>query len=324
MEMQGMGYVIQPRQQFANRREKILYMCLLEEAVFAPVGSLKTGEAMINVAELARDLSIDLKKMRYSLGKLETAGLIKTRRMKQNKATIITIVDYEKLQNIKNYGKKADSFPPVETGDSEQEQKKGEDMQDQGKFKNIPDYADHLMPQQISNEDTLKDALSAAELKNMNLASEKEIEKFADMVIKMGALPEGIKKGILVQYLDCIRLTRSHCKISAKLLANHIEKMSKYSVDQLHYAMWEHAEKYDDRKEAYTLGILRGTSDHKARQGLMKLMNRGGRGNHEQFSNRPKAVGESQSTSSAEVERLEALAREKGLSGKIRDTHCDF
>ncbi|MCK6164058.1 hypothetical protein KZX64_10725 [Bacillus pumilus] len=37
-----------------------------------------------------------------------------------------------------------------------------------------------------------------------------------------------------------------------------------------------------------------------------------------------KGVGESQSTSSAEVERLEALAREKGLSGKIRDTHCDF
>lgn len=37
-----------------------------------------------------------------------------------------------------------------------------------------------------------------------------------------------------------------------------------------------------------------------------------------------KVVGESQSKSSAEVERLEALAREKGLSGKIRDTHCDF
>ncbi|MEK4789345.1 DnaD domain-containing protein [Bacillus sp. FSL K6-2971] len=37
-----------------------------------------------------------------------------------------------------------------------------------------------------------------------------------------------------------------------------------------------------------------------------------------------KVVGESKSKSSAEVERLEALAREKGLSGKIRDTHCDF
>ncbi|MDX5485458.1 DnaD domain protein [Bacillus pumilus] len=37
-----------------------------------------------------------------------------------------------------------------------------------------------------------------------------------------------------------------------------------------------------------------------------------------------KVVGESKSTPSAEVERLEALAREKGLSGKIRDTHCDF
>lgn len=37
-----------------------------------------------------------------------------------------------------------------------------------------------------------------------------------------------------------------------------------------------------------------------------------------------KVVGESKSTPSAEVERLETLAREKGLSGKIRDTHCDF
>ncbi|MEK5098630.1 MULTISPECIES: winged helix-turn-helix domain-containing protein [Bacillus] len=323
MDMEGWGYVVAPARVFKNRREKILYMCLLEEAAFAPFGSLKTGEALINVTELARDASIDVKKVRYSLKKLEEAGFIKTRRLKQNRGLIVTILNYEKLQNTKNYGKKK-APAPEESGELTEHQGKGEDMQEQGKFKNIPEYAEHLKKQSVSDEDTLKDALEAAELKNMNLSSEKEIDKFADMIIKMGALPEGVKKGILVKYLDCIRLTRSHCKISAKLLANHLEKMSKYSVDQLHYAMWTHAEHYDDKREKYTLGILRNTDDHKARQGLMKLMNRGGKRNDEQFSTYPKAVGKIQSESSQEVERLEALAREKGLSGKIRDTHCDF
>lgn len=122
LDMEGWGYVVAPARVFKNRREKILYMCLLEEAAFAPFGSLKTGEALINVTELARDASIDVKKVRYSLKKLEDAGFIKTRRLKQNRGLIVTILNYEKLQNTKNYGKKKESAQaPTEEKEDEQD-----------------------------------------------------------------------------------------------------------------------------------------------------------------------------------------------------------
>ncbi|KDE26830.1 putative phage regulatory protein [Bacillus safensis FO-36b] len=37
-----------------------------------------------------------------------------------------------------------------------------------------------------------------------------------------------------------------------------------------------------------------------------------------------KSVGESKSSTSEEAERLQEIARRKGLSGQIRDTHCEF
>ncbi|MES9786539.1 hypothetical protein [Bacillus pumilus] len=37
-----------------------------------------------------------------------------------------------------------------------------------------------------------------------------------------------------------------------------------------------------------------------------------------------KGVGESKSSTSEETERLQEIARRKGLSGQVRDTHCDF
>ncbi|MFN3092155.1 DnaD domain protein [Bacillus pumilus] len=37
-----------------------------------------------------------------------------------------------------------------------------------------------------------------------------------------------------------------------------------------------------------------------------------------------KVVGESKSSTSEETERLQEIARRKGLSGQVRDTHCDF
>ncbi|KYC82614.1 hypothetical protein [Bacillus licheniformis] len=186
---------------------------------------------------------------------------------------------------------------------------------------NKPDKSEK---QDISKTDAFQNELESVGLKSINLSSLEEIEKLTELTIQKETLPAGIKKSILVQYLDCLRLTRTTGKISANVIMTHLEKMSKYSVDQLHYAMWTHVEKYNDRQEKYTLGILRNTDDHKARQGLMKLMNQGGTRKGEQFRRYPKAVGEIESRTSEEVERLEALARAKGLSGKIRDTHCDF
>ncbi len=111
MDMEGWGYAIVPKGAIRNRREKMIFMCLIEESAFAETGSLKAGEVLINVSEFARDASMDERKVRYSLKKLEEAGFIKTRRLKQNRGMIVTILNYEKLQNTRNYGKKKEPTP---------------------------------------------------------------------------------------------------------------------------------------------------------------------------------------------------------------------
>ena len=109
---------------------------------------------------------------------------------------------------------------------------------------------------------------------NQNLSSTEEIETFVDLQINV--LPSGVSKKILINYIDCIRLKRSTCRISASLVTKLLEKFKKYSTDQLNYAMWIHFDKHDDKDEKYTLGILRNTKEPEAKRGLMKLKNGNG------------------------------------------------
>lgn len=190
--------------------------------------------------------------------------------------------------------------------------------------------------QWVSNEtamgqrwDNNKNANNAKNAKNDNkknnvqssLKSIEDIENFVDL--KINDLPSGTSRKILISYFDCIRMTRRTCMISENVLNNLVDKMSKYNPDQLNYAMWTHFDKHDDKSEKYTLGILRGTDVHEAKRGLMKLKNKGV-ANYAKPSEYPAAVGESTSSTSKEVERLEAIAREKGLIGEVRDINLDF
>ena len=94
--------------------------------------------------------------------------------------------------------------------------------------------------------------------------------------MQINALPSGTSKRIAVNYLDAIRLIRSTCKISANLVSGQFEKMAKFNADQVNYSMLKHYTQHDDKKENYTLGILRNTNIHEARRGLIKLKNKGG------------------------------------------------
>lgn len=123
---------------------------------------------------------------------------------------------------------------------------------------------------------TLKDYLDSANVKSMNLTSHDDIEIFVDFAFKLNTFPEGASQKILQNYFDMVRLTRQTCAISARVLANLIEKLVRYNANQINYALWLHHDQHDDKKENYTLGILRNTTDHEARRGLMKLKNKNG------------------------------------------------
>ncbi|MFE4203864.1 hypothetical protein ACFRJ6_26060, partial [Aneurinibacillus aneurinilyticus] len=104
------------------------------------------------------------------------------------------------------------------------------------------------------------------------LASEKDVETFVDENIDV--LPPGVSRKLLIRYCETIRLTRNTCKVSRNVLLQVFMKMSKYTSNQINYAVWNHAEKHDDKREKYTLGILRNTSNDEAYRKLMLMLNR--------------------------------------------------
>lgn len=130
------------------------------------------------------------------------------------------------------------------------------------------------LEEELERDKEIKTDEQPKEKVNQNLNSVEEIETFVDL--KINVLPSGVSKKILINYIDCIRLKRSTCRISASLVTKLLERFKKYGTDQLNYAMWIHFDKHDDKDEKYTLGILRNTKEPEAKRGLMKLKNGNG------------------------------------------------
>lgn len=341
------GFVVQPRLKFQNIIDKFLYQHLIEDANYQDKEKCKRGQTIISINKLSEETGWNRGVIRGSINRLAKSSYISIITLKQKKGTLVTITDYDYLQNTSNYSKKINQQDDQQDNQQtkhENNQQRGIQKSCESKVEPSSDNSDNQQNEQQDNQQndqrinltlteyinsiininkTLKEYIADAPVKNKNLSTTEEIETFVDFALRTNALPTGVSKKILISYFDCIRLTRQTCTISANILANLIDKMDKYSVDQLHYAMWKHCEQHEDKREQYTLGILRHTDMHDAKRGLMKLKNKGV-AHYAKSSQYPAAVGESTSSTSKEVERLEAIARERGLYGQIRDVELDF
>ncbi|MGG3798013.1 hypothetical protein [Metabacillus fastidiosus] len=354
--IQASGFVIQPRLHFKNLRDQMIYQYLVSKASYKPTGSIKAGQTIIIISELEKELDWTRRKINTSLERLNESRLITFKVLPQKRGVLVTVLDYESFQKLENYtknkqknvqenvnedvkgnvnenvnedngekpcGSRGDDLSKNQNVNENVQENVNEDVQENANLISITAFITSVNSNINSNK-TLKEYLASANVKNMNLSSTDDIEIFVDFAAQLNALPANASKKILVSYFDCIRLTRQTCTISANILAKHIEKLSKYSVDQIHYALWKHVEQHDDKRESYTLGILRNTDVHEAKRGLMKLKNKKGAYGHGSSIEYRTAVGENTSTISTETQRLEELAKQKGLSGTIRDTDVDF
>lgn len=186
----------------------------------------------------------------------------------------ISIANWEKHQNIAGLDKIRE-----QTRKRVAKHRKNQRISSEGKNVTLPVTQSNATEEELELEGELeeerdKDKPSQPKKSNGNLKSTEEVEVFVDL--KINALPSGVSKKILIKYIDCVRLTRSTCRISENLVTNLLDKFKKYSVDQLNYAMWTHFDKHDDKSEKYTLGILRNTDDPEAKRGLLKLKNGSG------------------------------------------------
>lgn len=342
--LKASGFVIQPRLKFKHLRDQMIYQYLVSKANYRKESSLHIGQTKIILSEIEREVGWSRKMTSNSLKRLKELGYITYERMTQNRGILVAISMYEQFQDLENYSKNKQKKEQGKAQEEEQQKaqerktkkpcgSKVEPLEENGKAQQKEQEEEQQKAQLISItafinsinniNKTLKEYIADAPVKNKNLSTTEEIETFVDFALRTNSLPTGVSKKILISYFDCIRLTRQTCTISANILVNLIDKMDKYSVDQLHYAMWKHCEQHEDKREQYTLGILRHTDVHEAKRGLMKLKNKGV-AHYAKSSQYPAAVGESTSSTSKEVERLEAIARERGLLGTIRDVELDF
>lgn len=311
------GFVVLPRLSLKNLRDKLLFYHLLEQADW------NTGEVRVNVSELEREIGWTRWEIKHSLDRLTAVGLITRETLRQKRGTLVSIVKYKDFQSLSTY-KKGEKNPQEKPQEDAHEITQGNPQEsnvenpcgtsDSGTNKN-------LLPQEKPQENTHEDAQENPHLlfnnsiinsnsnSNINnkpntspvfektvLASEKDMELFVDESIDV--LPSGVSRKLLTRYCETIRLTRNTCKISRNVLLQVFMKMSKYTSNQINYAVWNHAEKHDDKREKYTLGILRNTSNDEAYRKLMLMLNRQSE-NHLEIE---KPKGETRYASSRELD----------------------
>ncbi|MGM7684669.1 hypothetical protein ACSVDA_21410 [Cytobacillus sp. Hm23] len=333
-----MGFVVVPRLSFNNLKDKMLFLHFMESANYESSKNCERGELITSITKLEEEIGWTYKVIRNILERLKKSGYINVETLNQKRGIKVKISEYSNFQTLEKYQKKGNEKGKEEgkekgkgikeqkpCGSMDKQPQKNKKGKEEGKQmgnekgNTLTSFITSL--NNININKTLKEYIDEAKVKSKNLTSTEDIETFVDFALRTNALPESINDKILISYFDCIRLNRSTCNISANILVNFIEKIQKYSIDQIHYALWKHFEEHDDKRESYTLGILRNTKEHEARRGLIKLKNKGGQEEHAKL---PKAVGGTQSSTSKEVQRLNEIARRKGLNNKIRDVDCDF
>ncbi len=296
-EIKASGFVVMPRLKFKSLRDQMLFQYFLSIASYSEYDHLDIGQAIVNISELCRQVGWTRKEIIVSLDRLESSGHIDRKPLPNNKGTLLTICFYEPYQDLKNYKNRGHQdkkegqqkkikghqeanesvdTPTVEGGEKtlkgQQVEKRGHQGEKEGQLTNITAFINSI----TNINKTLKEYLDSADVKSMNLTSIEDVETFVDFAMRTNALPSGVSRRILISYFDSIRLTRQTCNISANILANFIEKAQKFSANQINYSLWKHVEQHDDKKETYTLGILRNTTEPEARRGLIKLKNKNG------------------------------------------------
>lgn len=238
------GFVIQPRLTFKNRRDKMIYQLLVEEANYRESDKCKQGQTIISITSLEEDTGWSRGQIRGSLNRLKEAGYISTETMPRNRGLLITITNYSEFQSLETY-----------KNNQQITDKQPTDNQTRTSFK-----------QQVNNNEHIKDLRG-------NFSDVKHFELFVDLAEQIN--PLGLNKKILINYFDVIRMTRKTCRISANVCIRIWEKLQKYKdePDKLHYALLTHTLNHDDKGEEYTFGIIRNTSPTEARRKMIRLLN---------------------------------------------------
>lgn len=199
----------------------------------------------------AKDVTIQ--NIRTTLKKLETWGFLTNQSTKTGR--LITIVNWRLYQDAEAETNKDDNKELTKN-----QQRANKELTTNKNDKRM-----------IKNDKEDKEP-TKSKRKQENLCSKEDIESFVDRYLAVNDL--GVNRKLLVNYINTLRLTRKTGRISINIIQQLWDKWSKYHPDVVTYAMWTHIDKHDDKREEYTLGIMRQTSEHEARRRLIWMKNK--------------------------------------------------
>lgn len=118
------GFFVLPRSSWRSKRDKLLFYDLVEQANYRDNKDIKRGQVPTSVLKLADETGWSEKQIRGSLDYLKKQGLITIETFKDKKKGIkITILDYEKTQDLSTYKHQKMVFNDFQKGELKDELK---------------------------------------------------------------------------------------------------------------------------------------------------------------------------------------------------------
>ncbi|MED4392498.1 hypothetical protein P4699_20235 [Priestia aryabhattai] len=105
MSQLTMGFVIQPRLAFQNKRDQVLYNFFVSEANFVSNTYCKRGQLRARVKDLAEIFGHSENIIRACINRLVEEGFIEKKRLKGSEGLLITVVNYSEYQSLETYQK---------------------------------------------------------------------------------------------------------------------------------------------------------------------------------------------------------------------------
>ncbi|MGF9822645.1 hypothetical protein ABE430_09000 [Brevibacillus agri] len=293
------GFFVLPRLTFRSKRDKLLFFDLVEQANFKDSAQCLRGQLITSASGIAEATGWTRDQVRYSLATLVKDGLIL---VEQNgpcrkQGLKITILNYESMQNLHTYKREpVSNFPhsvpqystqsiPNEEGDKNVDRPRGEGDMKGGDSPMNPQQNPQCDPhtRTASNNSNVEHKELVKHFPEQ-LRSKEDVEIFVDSQMLINPIGTGLPKKLFVEYFNTIRLLRRTGTLSANVARKTWDKLQAAASSEkrtseansaiILYALTVHHMDHDDKDEKYTLGIIRRTSEHEARQKFIRLVNR--------------------------------------------------
>ncbi|MCG7318032.1 hypothetical protein [Brevibacillus laterosporus] len=290
------GFVVIPRINFEHFRDEAIYHYLVKNANFKASTDCQRGQFIVSVRKLPDVTGWSYQQIRSSLDRLSKNLLIKMEQIKYkgNKASLITIVNYDGFQQLENYSKtnapnNALNNAGINAPDNAPNDPENVDvpsfLDGEENVNNAPNSTGEQTPNNAPNNANRtavkqQDKQQVKHIKE-SCRSREEIISFIDsqQLINRIELPNRL----FLEYFDLVRLKRKSGKIANGVLKNLWDRLVKHAIDSkqtaetnqaiVTYALSTYIMNYGDKPAEYAFGIIRNTSEHEARQGMMKLHN---------------------------------------------------